>query len=148
MHNQVLRKLDEKELSIVKRSGNFTLNFHVSSVIDLFSKIESIKEAIQKWKFKHPLLRAQIVKQENGHFFILKDNDQLKDNVRFLRLNESDKIASLPIEDKEKLNAQLTNLLTEKAVNDTISSYEPNKLLWNFSFLEVLSRIHSNTRSL
>jgi hypothetical protein len=59
--------------------------------------------------------------------------------VKFLRLSESDSLASLSDERKDEVYTQLTNLLIEKSIYDAVPSFDEKGLLWNLSFLQVRS---------
>jgi hypothetical protein len=136
---EIIRKLGDKETSYLELQKAFVLNFRVKSRIDLFANLASVEIAINRWKIKHPLLRAQIAKgdQKGEFYFVLDSTHHLRDNVKFLKLDES----SLPADfTKQKLSdayTDLNNLLVQKDIYDSISSFDENGLLWRMTFLQV-----------
>jgi hypothetical protein len=70
-NRQVLRQLCDKETSYWELQKVFVLNFHIKSKTDLFANLGSVKTAINKWKIKHLLLRAQIAKDPHEQKFFL-----------------------------------------------------------------------------
>jgi hypothetical protein len=92
-NKEIIRKLGSKESAYLKVSRTFTLSFHIKSKIDLFRNLDSVKTAIHKWKFKYPLLRAQISQCEHDQdfYFVHDPRHHLRDNVKFLKLNTSSK---------------------------------------------------------
>lgn len=98
----ILRKLDEKERSILTRrfDESYVFKLKITSRIDLFKEenLNYLKQSISLWKKSHPFLNCKIKrvitsKANSEYYFDLVENTT-NDNVKFLRFdgNENGRI--------------------------------------------------------
>lgn len=68
-----LRALDQKEIRIIKRGfdTNMTIGLRFQTNLDLFESknIDTLKEAILKWKHLHKFLSCRITKISDTEYF-------------------------------------------------------------------------------
>lgn len=129
-NKQVLRKLDGKEMALLKRGwgDNMFVKLQIRSKVNLFEKhnLPIFKLAIKEWMKSEKFLCSKITKNnENDYFYEYHDQiDYNFENVEFLCTNKS------------------TRLVSKLLTNDMISQrFDLNKnqdtLLWKYYFLEV-----------
>lgn len=91
----ILRKLDEKERSILTRrfDESYVFKLKITSRIDLFKEenLKYLKQSFSLWKKSHPFLNCKIKraitsKTNSEYYFDLIENTT-NDNVKFLRFD-------------------------------------------------------------
>lgn len=129
----VLRKLEQNEVN-KNRSGvgpNITTSCRFRSKVDLFSRLDSVREAIHKWKQTNVFLRSKVAKIDGDLYFVLDEKSSANinlENVHFLR------IKGKPVDDDGKT---IFNLVMEKIEMDWINVEKEHGLMWRLVLLEV-----------
>lgn len=135
---RILRKLENGELS-KNRGGygpNFIITIKLKGHVNLFDNLESVRNAIRAWKSMHDILRAHVIKREDGDFYFAVDENSAVnknlENIQFLRVRyPSDKnLKSLD-------ESLLYELLFEKYMFKQIDVDEPNDILWKLGLVEM-----------
>lgn len=92
-NNRVIRELDFGELLTITESFDnkiITRLFQISSKVDLYQNISTLKNAITELKRIHSFLRVNIITYEDKKCFAEAENQNSLDNVKFLTVERSD----------------------------------------------------------
>jgi hypothetical protein len=136
-----IRKLDNIEKLVNRRhtAQNFISTFRVGSKVDLFENgLNTLKNAIRKWKNMHKFLRANVVcldAQKDEFAYSIDENSTANvdlTNVHFVRFKSDNK------ERIDELIEQFEVLLFEKCHTVDLIEFErhPDDLLWRLIFIE------------
>lgn len=134
----LLRKLDRKEVSLIKRGvgQNSIVILRIQCAMELFSEenIEMFKQAILMWKRTHKFLSSRIVKtnQFDYYFEYIDDEDEsyMFENVRFLRLENHKNVS-------RHVYKTVSDFLFEHCLSDEINpDKNAERLLWNMYLFE------------
>ena len=140
----VLRKLDFKEVGIIKRGWdqNSLIQLQIKSKVDLFDgqNLSLLKQSILQLMQHQVFLRSQIVKtgeQNNEYSFVRTDlSNYTFENVKFLRFNNN---KPLSIDAMKSVSDLLMEYFAANEINPDVNE---NQLLWKLYVLEICRREH------
>ena len=133
--NNFIRKLGDREIAYIKLARGFSLSLSISSKLDLYADLNSVKSAFRKWTNVYPLLNARVVKEIDETFSFIsalfQDEARPLENVKFLRIdarNASDNSYN-----------QLSDLILQKYLSEHINALNEDTDLWKMALLQVNS---------
>lgn len=139
-----LRKLDKKEVGIIKRGfdQNMTIRVRLRSQIDLFepNNLEILKRSILYWKRMQKLLSSRIEKVNDSEYYFdyLDDSKQWYnfENVKLLRLSTNQA-------NKDNEYESLSDLIFEHCILNEINPDKySNQLLWYLYIFEMKDQVY------
>lgn len=135
--NNFIRKLDIKEIGLIKRgwSHNMFLSFSLKSKVDLFESenLRALRTAILKIAQSEEIMRLRIVKvNDNEYFYERIDLEKHNfENVKFLRVSE---IYKATVEE----NQLVSNFLFDHMAINQINPDEDDTVpVWRLYFFEI-----------
>lgn len=127
-----LRKLDSKEVNLIKRGWgqNMVMKLRIKSEINLFDKanLEVVKKSIKIWIKSQVFLRSKISKTNDEYFFEYSNDDFDCSNLKLLRATNN------RIADREMISRLLFDYILS---NEIDPDKESNCLLWKLYIFEI-----------
>ena len=127
-----LRKLDSKEVNLIKRGWgqNMVMKLRVKSEINLFDKanLDVVKKSIKIWMKSQVFLRSKISKTNDEYFFEYSNDDIDCSNLKLLRATNN------RIADREMISRLLFDYILS---NEIDPDKESNCLLWKLYIFEI-----------